>query len=1682
MIIHTVNFSLARARFAPRFVMVVAGILLVTSLIHVRAAELVAWGSDWRYRLGVSEASSPRSAWREVGFSDQAWDAGPSPVGYGEPDIITALPSSSQANWLSVYFRRGFNISNPAGVSQLDLTLRIDDGFVIWINGNEVGRYNVPGGELAYDAAGLNAIEPTTLSLTLTNGLRQLLAPGANVLAVHVFNANRTSSDLVFAARLAATSDTIAPVVVELIPPPGATVRQLEQVHLFFDENVVGVDAGDLLVNGVAASRVTSVSPREYVFSFPEPPSGPVQFGWSPGHGIGDLASPPNLFAGGTWTCTLDPTAPPPSIMISEFLADNSDGIRDDDGNRSDWIELLNPGAEAVDLDGWYLTDDATQLTKWRFPPFNLAPNALLLIWASEQDRANPAEALHTNFRLSASGEYLALVDPQTNVVSEFSPSYPPQHADISYGRDRLDPRLAGFFTIPTPGKPNSASGAGFAPDPVFSPRSGTFTNNTLTVTISASAGEIHYTVDGSVPTAASPAYREPLVLNASTVVQARVFQSNLLPSELGIGVYTLLNSGFGEFSSNLPIMVIQTGGGNISQDQRVRAFVSTFEPRQGRARINDSPDFVSAASVEVRGQTSSGFPKQPYNLELQDPAGNDLEAPLLGLPAESDWVLHNPYSDKCLMNNFLAFELHEKMGHYAPRCRFVEVFVKTSRTRLSYPNDYRGVYVLMEKIKVDGNRVDLARLAPGHDKEPEITGGYIIKKDKDSPGDLNFWTGGGGQFSGQALKYHEPKPREISPAQQAWIAQYLNQFERSLYANDWLLRSGTNHYSHYIDLDSFVDYHWIVEFTKQIDGYRLSNFMSKDRGAKLKMAPIWDWNLAWGNADYLEGSMTNGWYYPLIGDAEHIWLRRLISGTRNGYDKRGDPDFNQRIIDRWSVLRTNILSAANVTARVDEIAANLDEAQARDFARYPRLNQYVWPNPSFYIAPTYSAIIEAMKRWIHGRYAWIDGQFVKSPELSQPPGPVVPGLSLALSAPTGAILFTLDGTDPRLPGGAVNPAARAYSNQALTVNDNIRVFARARSGTNWSGPAVGTYVVKTPPLMMTELMYQPAASQLPEIDSESLEYVELRNVGASELNLQGFRFTEGIEFQFASTSAVTRLAPGAYVLLVKSKGAFQLRYPDAAGFVAGEYTGSLDNQGERMVLEGPLGEPILDFRYSETWFPITAGAGFSLVITDDEAPPDSWDDPASWMRSGREGGSPGAVDLAPFPIQPVLVNEVLSHPEPPAVDAIELYSPTSEAADISGWFLTDEFDTPRKFRVPDGTVIPPGGYATFDRTAFGTADGFALSASGDEVYLFAGTGDELTGYAHGFAFEAADPGVSFGRHEISTGEDRFTAQTQPTLGSANAGPRMGPVVINEIMFRPPDIGTNNNTLEEFVELLNITGSPVGLFDAATPANTWRLRGGADFDFPAAATIPAGGFALLVSFDPNDSAALADFRSAYAVPDGTPVFGAYRGKLNNRGERLALSKPAPVEQGDSGAVLSHVLIDEVQYASAAPWPDGANGTGQSLQRIAPDDFGDDPINWLAGSPTPGAANSILEGDSDGDGLPDRWEMVHFGSLTAVPEEDPDNDAMTNVEEYVAGTTPTDPGSSLRAAMTQSDDGTLRLAFMAVAGRAYALYSADQVDGPWRKAGELPVTGAGQIELTLEPSDEHRFYRVVISWP
>jgi hypothetical protein len=346
------------------------------------------------------------------------------------------------------------------------------------------------------------------------------------------------------------------------------------------------------------------------------------------------------------------------------------------------------------------------------------------------------------------------------------------------------------------------------------------------------------------------------------------------------------------------------------------------------------------------------------------------------------------------------------------------------------------------------------------------------------------------------------------------------------------------------------------------------------------------------------------------------------------------------------------------------------------------------------------------VKYWFSQRIDFIDSNFLKPPVLTRPGGSVTNGTVVQINAvsvrPNTTIYYTLDGTDPRLPGGAVSPSALSNLNSAsITLTQNVRVFARNYNlahqnltgggnppiSTPWSSPTVATFVVSDTALAITEIMYNPAPPASSTNNNDNFEFIELKNVGTGTIALSGIRFTQGLDFTFGASGPVTQLAPGQYAVLVRNQAAFASRYPGVA--VAGVFTNQLNNGGERITLEGALQEPILSFEYDNQWYPATDGQGFSLVLRNENASDGAWTNGAAWRASTFVGGSPGQPDPAPVNIPPVLINEALTHTDPPQVDAVELYNPTTGPAAIGGWFLTDDPSQPKKVMIPAGTWSP---------------------------------------------------------------------------------------------------------------------------------------------------------------------------------------------------------------------------------------------------------------------------------------------------------------------------------------------------------------------------------------------------------
>lgn len=417
--------------------------------------------------------------------------------------------------------------------------------------------------------------------------------------------------------------------------------------------------------------------------------------------------------------------------------------------------------------------------------------------------------------------------------------------------------------------------------------------------------------------------------------------------------------------SSNLPIIVINTHGAEIPDEPKIPADMGIIYNGVGvRNQLTDPFNHYNGKiGIEIRGKSSQSFPMKSYSIELQDAAGNDIEQVILGMPKEADWVLYAPYTDKTLMRNFLAYTMSREMGNYASRCRYVEVILN---------GDFRGVYILEEKIKRGSGRLPITKMAATDNSGDAVTGGYIFKIDKKDP-DEQSWVSPyrpvGNPSRSIEFIYEYPKSENISTPQKIYLQSYIDSFEKALSGPDY--RDPDLGYRRFADLASFVDFFIVNEVSRNVDGYRLSSYFHKDRaskGGKLKAGPVWDFDLGFRNADYCSGSDISGWSYQFNSVCKDdywlipFWWDRMMT----------DSGFAGSLRCRWKNLRSTSLSEQRLYFLVDSVNALLGEASARHFQRWPILGQYVWPNPQP-IPSNYSGEITTLKQWLGQRLAWID-------------------------------------------------------------------------------------------------------------------------------------------------------------------------------------------------------------------------------------------------------------------------------------------------------------------------------------------------------------------------------------------------------------------------------------------------------------------------------------------------------------------------------------------------------------------------------------------------------------------------------------------------------------------------------------------------------------------------------------
>ena len=422
------------------------------------------------------------------------------------------------------------------------------------------------------------------------------------------------------------------------------------------------------------------------------------------------------------------------------------------------------------------------------------------------------------------------------------------------------------------------------------------------------------------------------------------------------------------EFStSHLPIVVVNTNGQDIPNDNKITAHMGIIDNGPGETNHLSDPynHYDGFIGIELRGSSTLWFPKKQFAVETRDSLGENNNVSLFGMPEENDWIFNAPYTDKSLMRNVLIYNMARDAGRYASRTHYFELVLN---------DDYRGVYVMLEKVKRDDNRVDISKLEPDELSGDDVTGGYIIKIDKWDGENLGGWYSEPQleNYSGFYYQYHYPKPDEIAPEQQEYIINYIDDFEQVMNSENYM--NTTSGYPSIIHWDSFVDFLIMQEITKNVDGYRLSSYLYKDidsNDGRLVAGPIWDFNLGFGNADYCDGWATTGWAidFNLVcpGDSYQIpfWWYLIWS----------DESFRWTVQQRWHDLRQTTLSDNYVNAVIDSLHDHIGEAANRNFERWPILGEYVWPN--YFIGETYEEEVEYLRDWIMTRMEWMDNELL---------------------------------------------------------------------------------------------------------------------------------------------------------------------------------------------------------------------------------------------------------------------------------------------------------------------------------------------------------------------------------------------------------------------------------------------------------------------------------------------------------------------------------------------------------------------------------------------------------------------------------------------------------------------------------------------------------------------------------
>lgn len=1289
------------------------------------------------------------------------------------------------------------------------------------------------------------------------------------------------------------------------------------------------------------------------------------------------------------------------AVVISEFMAINSYIPATNPLNiytqvyghdvHPDWIELHNMDpASAVDLQGWYLTDDPDDLTKWRFGAgVTIAPNGYYVLFASNKTRAENQDnypfvdedgSLHTNFELSGDGEYLALVKPDgATVAHEYAPEYPRQRGLISYGIGSSGE--IGYLVTPTPGNrgrdlwsgaANSAGYLGVVGDTKFSHTRGFYDEPfSVAITCETEGATIYYSLDGREP---ATAYTGPVPIATTTCLRAQAVRAGWLPSNIDTQTYIFPSHVIVQSQQQALDAGYPASWGGYAADYEMDPEIYTSRAYSAQMRdmllsirtlsiVTDKDNLFHGSTGIYMNPTQRGLSwERAASAEFFDPCSTAEFQVNCGLRVQGG-ASRQP--NKCPKHSLsLRFR-----GGYGPSQLEFDLFEGCAVERFD-TLQIRGLY----------NNSWI------HWDSGQRSRGELIRDQwiRDCLIDMGDCSAGHGTYAHVYLNglywgvYNVHERQEASHH----AAYFGGDPDRLDALNSGSATDGTA--SSWNNMQSFVA-------GTVSGGISLSEFEQIQK--KLDVVNLVDYMIAnhyGGNSDW-DGHnwrAAGGGYYEMpwriySWDAERVL--EAVTANRTGTNNSGKPsrlfhnlrnseEFRLMFADRLHkhFFNNGAMTSANTVARWMARATEIDLAVIGESARWGdyRRDVHSYSNGPYQLytkdnhwLPEQSRLIKSYfpsrSQNVLNRYKGMDlYPNVAAPSFNPHGGWDLDGFALTMTNVNGSgtIWYTLGGSDPRLPGGAINLASARTYTSVIGLQHTAHVRARVLAGGTWSALNEATFAVGpvADNLRITEIMYHP--------QDPNVEYVELQNIGSRTLNLNLVRFTNGIDFTFANVE----LAPGTYVLVVKNRAALEAEYGPGVN-IAGQYSGGLDNAGERIRLEDALGQVILDFRYEDSWYDITDGIGFSLTVIDAVGTdPANWGQKSTWRPSASVGGSPGFDDSGVVPeLGSVKINEVLAHSHGGASDWIELHNTTGAPINLGGWFISESNADFRKCEIALGTWIDAGGYVVFyEESSFGDpADPgchvpFALSENGETLYLHSGENGELTGYSEEEKFDASETGVAFGRYLKSTGTYNFVAMSENTPGSSNAYPKVGPIVISEIMYNP--LGDRD---AEYVELCNISDLVVALQEWDSEQGRfvpWRFAdsGGTSFDFPLGVTMSPGEYLLLA----RDMSVLA--AEYAAIPPGVQIFLWGAGRLDNGGEKVELSKPGDEVEG----TRYYIRVDRVSYSDGShddafpylpdgdPWPVQPDGQGSALARKVGGDYGNDVINWKAAAPSPGTVN------------------------------------------------------------------------------------------------------------------------------